>query len=517
MLMQRELNLEDYLTIARRRWWIVVVPAIVFAIGAYTISLFVASRYTSETVVLVEEPAVPENLVKPVIGGDVNQRLATMQEQILSRTRLQQIIEKFGLYKQEAGRVSMEDMVARLRKSITVSPVRAMAETRASGLPGFTVSVTASQAYIAQQICTEITSFFMQQNVLIRERRAEDTTQFITKQLDESKRKLDEQDSKLADFQRRYMGELPDQMQTNFSLLTGLSSQLEAISQALNRAQQDKMFVQNALDQQPLVRPAGAGVGAGAPVEPDVLQKQLEALQSRLAALQAQYTDAHPDVRRAKKDIAQVQRKIDEEAARQSAPPVATPDKDVDVVVAETPRVQQLRAQLYQINRTIQEKTTDQSRIQQQISTLQGKLQLTPAIAQEYKALTRDYQTAVGVYNDLLKKQSDSEMATDLERRQQGEQFRVLDAPSLPQKPTYPNRPFFGAGGFMFGLAFGLAIVFALEAQDTTLHNERDLERLLKLPTLAMIPLLQMPNGGNRVAKPSIANTVETPGLGSAS
>src|SRR6267378_7342346 len=121
-------------TIARRRWWILVVPAVIFAIGAYTISLFLASRYTSETVVLVEEPAVPESLVKPVIGGDVNQRLATMQEQILSRTRLQQIIEKFGLYRDEAGRVSTEDMVSSLRKSITVSAVRAMAETRASGL-----------------------------------------------------------------------------------------------------------------------------------------------------------------------------------------------------------------------------------------------------------------------------------------------------------------------------------------------------------------------------------------------
>jgi polysaccharide chain length determinant protein (PEP-CTERM system associated) len=492
MVMQRELTVEDYLAIARRRWWIIALPTLVFAIGAYTISLFLASRYTSETVVLVEEPAVPESLVKPVIGGDVNQRLATMQEQILSRTRLQQIIEKFGLYKEEeASRISMEDMVARLRKSITVSPVRAMAETRASGLPGFTVSVMANQAHMAQQICTEITSFFMQQNVLIRERRAEDTTDFITRQLTESKRKLDEQDAKLADFQRRYMGELPDQMQTNFSLLTGLSTQLEATSQALNRAQQDKMFLQNMLDQQPLVR----SVVSAAPADPDILQKQLENLQSRLATLQPQYTDAHPDVRRLKKDIAQLQRKIEEESVKRSSPPPVTPEREV--VVAETPRVQQLRAQLYQINQTIEGKTAEQSRVQQEINKLQGKLQLTPAIAQEYKALTRDYQTAVNVYNDLLKKQSDSEMATDLERRQQGEQFRVLDPPSLPQRPTYPNRPVFGVGGFMGGLAFGLAVVFALEAKDTTLHTERDVERVLKLPTLAMIPVLQMPSTSN--------------------
>jgi polysaccharide chain length determinant protein (PEP-CTERM system associated) len=511
MILQRELTLEDYVAILRRRWWIIAVPAVVFAIGAYSISLLLASRYTSETVVLVEEPAVPESLVKPVIGGDANQRLATMQEQILSRTRLQQIIEKFGLYKEEVGRVSVEDMVARLRKSITVSPVRAMAETRASGLPGFTVSVVASQAYTAQQICTEITSFFMQQNVLLRERRAEDTTQFITKQLTESKRKLDERDSKLADFQRRYMGELPDQMQTNFSLLTGLSSQLEAISQALNRAQQDKMFVQNALDQQPM-----AGTPVPTVADPDILQKQLANLQNQLAALQPQYTDAHPDVRRLKKDIAQLRRRIEEESASHS-PQLAAPPPDKNAVVAETPRVQQLRAQLYQINRTIQEKTVEQSHIQQEISKLQGKLQLTPAIAQEYKALTRDYQTAVNVYNDLLKKQSDSEMATDLERRQQGEQFRVLDPPSLPQKPTYPNRPIFGVGGFMCGLAFGLAIVFALEAQDTTLHSERDVERLLKLPALAMIPLLEMPKGSNSHANPANRHNSESLISGTAS
>jgi uncharacterized protein involved in exopolysaccharide biosynthesis len=299
------------------------------------------------------------------------------------------------------------------------------------------------------------------------------------------------------------MGELPDQMQTNFSLLTGLSTQLEATSQALNRAQQDKMFIQNILDQQPLVR---AAVSA-APADPDILQKQLENLQSRLATLQPQYTDAHPDVRRLKKDIAQLQKKIEEESANRKSQPPAAPEKDV--VVAETPRVQQLRGQLYQINRTIEEKTAEQSRVQQEISKLQSKLQLTPAIAQEYKALTRDYQTAVNVYNDLLKKQIDSEMATDLERRQQGEQFRVLDPPSLPQKPTYPNRPFFGVGGFVGGLAFGLAIVFALELQDTTLRTDRDVERILKLPTLAMIPLLEIPKASQNHLKASIAQASE--------
>ena len=490
MMLQREFTVEDYISILRRRWWIVAVPAIVFAIGAYTISLFLASRYTSETVVLVEEPAVPENLVKPVIGGDTNQRLATMQEQILSRTRLQQIIEKFGLYKEENGRVPMEEVVARLRRSITVSPVRAMAETRANGLPGFTVSVVASNAYTAQQICTEITSFFMQQNVLIREHRTEDITQFLGKQLSEAKNKLDDQDAKVAEFQRRYMGELPDELPQNLSFLTGLTSQLDATSQALNRAQQDKVFVQSLLEQEkPVQKMAAQGVS-----DPDALHKQLAQLQEQLAVLRAQYTENHPDVRRVKKDIAQLEKRIHDNAEAQGAQVVANVPEEPPV---ETAQSKQLKAQLYQINRTIQEKTAQQAQIQQEISNVQAKLKLTPAIAQEYKALTRDYQTALNAYNDLLKKKGDSEMASDLERRQQGEQFRVLDPPSLPQKPTYPNRPVFAFGGCFAGLAFGAGIVFLLEIKDTTFRSERDIERVLKLPTLAMIPLFEGPQGGN--------------------
>src|SRR5260370_7970458 len=167
MIVPHEWTKEDYKAILRRRIWIIVIPAAVLAVSAYAVSLFLPSRYTSETVVLVEEPAVPENFVKSVIGGDVNQRLATMQEQILSRTRLQQIIEKFGLDKGESRQFSMEEIVARLRNSITVSAVRPMAETRANGLPGFTVSVTARQAALAQQLSQHTTSFFTHQNFFL--------------------------------------------------------------------------------------------------------------------------------------------------------------------------------------------------------------------------------------------------------------------------------------------------------------------------------------------------------------
>jgi uncharacterized protein involved in exopolysaccharide biosynthesis len=269
------------------------------------------------------------------------------------------------------------------------------------------------------------------------------------------------------------------------------------------------MFVESMLQQEKPAQRMAAHISS----DPDTLHKQLAQLQEQLAALRAQYTENHPDVRRVKKDVAELEKRIHDSATVQEIPAENTIVEEP----IETAQSKQLKAQLYQINLTIKNKTAEQAKIQQEIGNVQAKLKLTPAIGQEYKALTRDYQTAANVYNELLRKQTDSEMASDLEKRQQGEQFRVLDPPSLPQKPTYPNRPVFGVGGFMSGLALGLAIVFVLEAQDTTFRNERDVERVLKLPALAMIPLLQVTkeNSTNQSHKASEASQTAMSGMAS--
>lgn len=486
MMGKQQLTIEDYKAIVRRHLWLLIIPAVVFSVGAYVISLFLPARYKSETVVLVEAPAVSTDIVRP-IGGDTNQRLATMREEILSRTRLQQIIEKFDLYKEDVGKHPMEELVGRLRSAIDVSAVRPMDRTNASGLPGFTIDVTAGQAQLAQEICTEITSMFLQQNVIVTEHKADDQTEFITRQLQEAKAKLDEQDAKLADFQRHYAGALPDEAQTNFSLLTGLASQLDSVSQSINRAQQDKLFLEAALSQQ--IASAKLSQRAG---NPDTLSHQLADLQDQLASLKTRYTDDYPDVVKVKKEIGDLQQRIDQQNAAAQAE-----KEDASDLSVNTPQTQQLKAQLHQIDVNIRERMAEQGRLREQISRVQAKLELTPAVAQQYKALTRDYQTAVNIYNNFLSKQSDSEVSRDLLRRQQGEQFRVLDPPSLPQTPTFPNRHLFAFGGLLGGLGFGFAIAFLIEAQDTTLKSERDVEHLLKLPTLAVIPLAPRtkPNG----------------------
>lgn len=514
-MIARELTTDDYLAMLRRHWVLILLLAIVGAPIGFGTSLIVPNRYKSQTLVLVEQPTVPSEFVKPVISTEINQRLASMQEQILSRTRLEPIIHEFNLYSADVNRLPMEELIAQLRKDIEVSPVQPMAETRAQELPGFRVSVTLDNARTAQQVCTTVTSMFIEENLKLRERRSEDTTRFLDQQLKDAKTKLDEQDARLAAFKARYIGSLPDQDQTNLNLLSGLSSQLNAVTEALSRAQQDKGFSESMLGQQ-----LAAWQAKQKGQNPDQVQQQLFDLETQLASLQARYKDNYPDVVKAKNDIEALKKTA--EAKDEGSKSDTEPNAKASV---EPQQIQQLRAQVHAFDQVISEKTAEQEQIKEQIKVYRARVQSSPAVEQQYKQITRDYQTALDFYNELLKKRDQSAMATDLERNQQGEQFRVLDPANLPDKPSFPNRPLFALGGFGGSLALALGIAFLSEVRDTSIRSERDVEYALRVPVLAIIPEIepvrkrkskQRPGGGNGVdipigdgsLDPNLAHTV---------
>ena len=484
MLGHREMSIDDYLAIARRRKWVIIIPALLLPVIAFAYSLTLTDEYTSKTLVLVEQQKVPDSVVQSVVSEDIAQRLATMQEQILSRTRLQPIIDKFNLYQGGATTTHMEDKVERLRAAIVIEPVRSLTGPRGGVLPGFFISFTAGNAQLAQRVCAEVTSMFIEENLRSREQRSQGTTDFLANQLAEAKRKLDETDGKLAEFKSRYFGSLPGQEQSNISILTGLNTQLESVNQALSRAQQDKAYAESLLNQQLAAQEAAPLTSSGGP-QPDLMQVQLITLQNNLMAAEARYTGDHPDVIKLRNDIAKLQKQI-ETARTQPAPQSEDGTKRA---VRETPQTQALRAQIYQANQVIQGRTRDQARLHSQIGMYQSRLSLSPGVEQQFKELTRDYSTALEFYNDLLGKESQSKMATNLERRQQGEQFRVMDPANLPESPSFPNRPLFAAGGLGFGLALGIGISLLLEMKDKTIRTESDVKFFLQVPTLALIPV----------------------------
>ncbi|MDQ2833222.1 MAG: Wzz/FepE/Etk N-terminal domain-containing protein [Acidobacteriota bacterium] len=477
MLGHRALTVQDYITILKKRWWIIVIPAILLPIVGYAITFLIQPQYISQTLVLVEQQKVPDSYVKPVVTEDLSGRLASMKEQILSRSRLQPIIERFNLFANS--KMSMDDRIDLTRKNIGITPIQSEI-ARSNGLPGFFISFKAGDPRTAQLVCGEITSLFVSENLNDRAASAAGTTDFLKGQLADAKAKLDEEDAKLAKFQQTYMGKLPGAENANINMMTSLNTQLDAATQGLARMEQDRSYAESMLSLQQSQSAATAEHGGAAP---GAQQAELQQLVSEEADLSSRYTDDYPDVVTVRRKIKELRQKIAQApAAVSSAPSVATTARPTDSM-----STLQLKAQIRSMDAGIAQKKKDQASIQAQLRMYQERVSSSPAVEEEYKSITRDNQTAQAFYDDLLNKMNQSKMATDLEKRQQGEQFRVMDEPNLPEEPATPKRPAFVAGGLAAGLGLGLLIVALLEYGDTALRSDRDIWAFTKLPTLGVI------------------------------
>lgn len=487
MLGHRQMGMEDYTEILSRRRWLLVIPAVLLSVAAYLVSMKIPNRYESVTSVLIEEQRVSDSIVKPILTGDSNQKLTTMKEQILSRTRLQPIVERFGLFSDTG--LPLEDRITKLHDAINVKPTEAMEGTRSNQLPGFTIKVTLSDPRLAQQVCSEILNMFLAEDLQSGAQENTNIMDFLNKQLEEAQQRMNAQDAKLADFKRHNLGSLPDQETANLNLLTSTNTQMEAVTQSLDREEQNKSLFESELSQQLTTWRATRQTGAVSPVTIDTELKQK---QEELTKLQEKFTDDWPDVKAKKQEIQELKkREADAEAANKLSPPVKDKEDPASVAnVIEPENIQKLRAEIKVSDLAIQEKKRQQQTLQENYKVYQGRVQVSPMVEQEYSELTRDNISAKADYDILIHKRDDSGMSVALQRRQEGGGFKPLDPASLPDKPAFPNRMLFAAGGFGGGLALGLALTLLLEMRDKSFRTESDIEALLKLPTLAMVPVL---------------------------
>ncbi len=496
MLGHRPLVIEDYFAILKRRGWMILIPALLVPIIAVAISYRLTPVYTSKTLVLIQPQTVPDTYVKPIITEDLDSRLASMKEQILSRSRLEPIIERFNL---GTPGMDMDDKVAQTAKNIGIIPIHSEIQG-AGGLPGFFISFTASDPHTAQLVCREITSQFVSASLQASQQSAEGTTAFLKGQLQQAKANLDAQDQKLAEFQRQYMGTLPEQQAPNMEMLNTLSTQLDATTQSLTRMENDKSLEEALLAQES--RQTQAVLGQKSSPQADSLE--LQKLEAQEEDLKTRYTPDYPDV------IA-VQRQISDLKKQMAAAPAAAPATAAAAPHYDSPGTMQLRAQIMALTQAITQKKQQQSELQSQIRTYQDRIQSTPLVEAKMKDLTRDHQTAQDFYDSLLSKMNNSQMATDLERRQEGENFKIMDDANLPDAPTFPKRGVFAAGGFVLGLGFGVLLIAFLEYKDKSLRTERDVWAFTKLPTLATIALIHETKGKAKGSINSLLNNDVTP------
>ncbi len=481
------LSLKGYwLRIRDHRWWLL---GLAFAgwVIATTVSGLLPPKYRSETVILVEQQKIPEHYVEPNVASDLQHRLQSMSEQILSRTRLLAIIDKFHMYAGDRTGINADGLVDRMRQNINIELVRTAGRDE---LSAFKISYSDSNPSTAQQITGELTSLFINENLRNRAQLSEDTTAFLENQLKDARRSLDEQEQRLREFRSSNVGQLPDQLQSNVQILAGLQNQLQGETDSLNRSEQQRTFLQ--YQYRALGGTAGAGEVSGVSAAEAELNRKLDVMKEKLDDLTNKYTPQHPDVVAVRSEIAAIeaQRARDIERAKDPKSKDAPPLAGLGLDRRSSSPLTVLEGHLEANTLEIANQKEKIKRIEREIDGYRARLNRAPIREQQLAAVTRDYEQSRTYYESLLAKKLQSEMATNLEKRQQGEQFRMIDPPNLPEKPYWPKRWNFSLAGLAIGTFLALGIIVLRETSHPRIYEDRELREMEGLKVLISIPKL---------------------------
>lgn len=488
-------DLQHYMQVIRRRHIQFLIPLFFGWLVIWGASWILPVRYKSGTLILVEQPTMPKNYVAPNVTDDLQNRLQSITQQILSRTRLLLIIDKAHLYEDGRHQLTADEKVDRMRKDIDIELVRDLHNE----ITAFKIYYSAHDPHVAQQVTSELTNLFISENLKVRQQQSEDTTKFIGSQLENARVSLTEQEAKVREFKAQHEGELPSQEASNLQILSGLQAQLQNEQDTLNTAKQQRVYLQTLIEQYRSIHTTSRSVD-GIPTGLAGIDQELDKQKATLADLRSRYTDRYPEVATLKDEIAKNERKRVALVAELKTKGNGGNKADDSATADPTQNAASLQLQSqFQANQAeISNREQAVSALKARVNSYQDRLNSSPVREQELADLTRGYEQTKANYDDLFKKQNESAMATSMEQMQQGERFTMLDPPSLPLKPDFPNRLKFCGIGLAAGLVMGLLLVGGLEFMDHRLHSEKDLKVLLPMAILSEIPEIVSPSDEKR-------------------
>ncbi|HWF91640.1 MAG TPA: hypothetical protein VN684_05105 [Terriglobales bacterium] len=483
---------ERYLGIARRRIWYFLIPFFVIWLGFWIAGWVMPSIYRSSELIIVQEATVPTSLVASNIAGNLQDRLDSITQQILSRTRLLHIIDQFNLYAADRANSSPDELVDRMRKDIEIELVRAPDQQ----LSNFKISYSSRVPYLAKEVTSELTNLFINENLEVRETQSGNTTKFLETQLEQARASLAAQEEKVRQFNQEHLGDLPGQLQSNLQIMNGLQSQLGNEQSALNSANEHNVYLESLLSQyQTLQRSSKSGTGTVAPGGLPAIDAELDRLRAQLADLSSRYTDEYPDVRKVRDQIARTEKMKEqmENQLRAAAKNPAPPDPASYSSAQERGPMLDLQSQLKANQIEINNRKEAIKALQDRIGQYQAHLSNAPIREQQFTELNRGYDQSKADYDALLKKKNESELATNLEREQQGEHFSIQDPANLPTKPYSPNRLKLFAMGIVLGLVMGAASSLGAEYLDDRIYSEMEFKKLIPVEVMVEIPAIATP------------------------
>jgi succinoglycan biosynthesis transport protein ExoP len=442
--------------VTRRRWWIIV-PAVFVALGTVGVVLVLPDRYSSEASLVVVQQQIPQAVVTPLTTTAVADEVDAMTREILSRNRLLGVINEFNLYGEEKKKSTPQALAARMRKDVEIEPI----DMKSGGnFTAFKITFSAKSAQLAQQVTSRLTSLFIEENLKTRGDQVTRTADFLSEQIEAAKQRLTEQEQLLADFKKNNLGELPEQQTSNFGALTDLRIQLANVSASQRRAQDQRTSIES------------------------LIAGNVARLESERATLLNRLTPRHPEVLKRDPAIARMKRLL--ERVRTGG----SPESDASDLSAEDSSVIQLKNQVDANTHELENLSRDEERLKTEIARYQQHVNVAPLREQELTSILRNYELFKQNYADLVSKQLRSQQSADLEERQEGQRFRLVDPPTLPAAPSSPKRFLIGLGGVAGGIAIGLALAFLVNLKDQSYYSDKQVKQHFPIPLIVAVPVL---------------------------
>jgi succinoglycan biosynthesis transport protein ExoP len=513
MPLRPDMEPADFMDIFRRRKWLILFAFLLILFGTTVYCVLTPDVYQSTAKLLIIPPAVSEGMVRSTADTNTRDRLAIIQQDVLSRTQLMGVINEVGLSRLSRKGMSFDEAVNFMRKRISVE----ISSNTDRSINTFDLSFENESPQVAREVVSKLAFFFIQQNIKSREEITQETTKFLGTQLAETRQRLEAQEEKIKRYKLQYGGELPQQEQANLSRLQRLQDQIKNNGDAIARLQDRKVFLESQVsNMESRIQAAESQdpwetVGSGNRAGPGKLRSDLAAARTKLEELSQKYTPIHPAVVQARWEVEQLEAKIAElrQAARSNrAKSGAGSDNSAQVIFDpgsgktnwETGEVQRLRQQVSGIDLDILALKRERASAQQTIEEIQRKVERLPQREQELVSLTRDYENIKKSYEELLDKKLKSNISENLEQTQKSERFQILEPANLPVKPIKPDRLKVLWLALASSLVIGVGGSVGLEVLDPTLRGSKEFKSFFEIPVLAALPVIQDDRYRRRIA-----------------
>lgn len=531
MIEERE-EFRDLKGVFRRRRKSFLVTFLLILAAGVTVAFLLPPIYKSQCTILIEEQQIPPEYVKTTVTSYVEERLQMITQQIMSRTNLLEIINRFGLYRDLRDRYTTEEIIEQMRDDIHLETISADVIDKRSGRQSpatiaFTLSYEGKDPGAVQRVTNTLASLYLEENLKTREQRASNTTSFFEQELEELKGRIDELENKITKFKRAHIGELPEYNAINMQAVSRLNRDLDNLDMQLRSLKERKIYLEGQI----------AGVDPLTPVVTEEgktimnPKERLKFLRLQLVSFRASLSEKHPDIRKLKKEISELEaqvgdtedqtaklRRLEDVRGKLAQLKGKLGDKHPDVVrlareeaaleaeVAasksvtraskeeakpDNPAYINLKTQIASAEMEIKSLLEEKARIRKELRALERKIARAPLVEKQYNALTRDYEMAKQRYNEIANKLMEARVAQGMEETQRGERFTIIDPAQFPEKPDKPNRLAIILIGFVLALGAGVGMAAGRESLDQTIKSPEELAALSGAPVLSVISLTE--------------------------